>query len=500
MSNLLMLVALPFASTCILLATSLSQLSSRFKKALAFALSLLPLALLLYGHGGWEGASINHTWISTLNISFHLQVDPLSLFFVYLTAIILPIAITTVQSSKDQSLSFYYALISLLQGVLLILFTARDLALFTIAWEAVLLPLFFIISLWGGPHRKAVALQFLVFMIAGSVFLVAAVLGLYFANSAATFDLDVLAGSAESAPYAGLLFAIFILAFAVKTPLFPFHGWLPETYVESPFAGTILLSALLSKAGIYGIARIGFGLFPDMMAYYSPLLLSLAITGALYGAVAAWTQKTIKGVIAYSSLSHVNFILAGLFIASPLGFQGAIIQAFNHGVTIAALFLVAFWLQQRTGESLLGITRGLAKYFPRLCWLTLFFALAAVALPLTNNFVGEFIILFALFKENPWLAATLALAMILSAIYMLRWMQKIYFEEPREPITVAKSDIGKKEILLALPLASIILAVGIYPLPLIREIEPAANKITPPGLISLEEQSAEVPKSVLVRI
>lgn len=478
MSNLMLLVACPFAAACAAWLTTFTQMSAKAKKGFAFVLSLLPLAILLLGYGTWNESSIKFPWISALGIDFYLRIDGLSMVFLLLTAIIIPIAITTIREEKQKSSALFYALILLLQGFLLILFTARDLALFTIAWEAILIPIYFIMLLWGGSQRQNATLQFLIYMIAGSALFVAAVLALYFGTNPSTFNIDQLIASADQIPHANLIFAVFLLAFAVKTPLFPFHAWLPNTYMQAPFAGTILLAALLSKAGIYGIARIGYEIFPEQMIRYSLPLLCLAIAGTLYGALAAWTQDSIKRLIAYSSLSHVNFILAGLFISSEVGFQGAVLQAFNHGITITALFLVTYWLFLRVDETSLGALGGTAKYLPKLCWLTLFFVLSAIALPSTNNFVGELIILFAVFKQHVWLAALLMLNVILSAIYMLRWMQKIYFEEERRVMSAENNDIGLKELLLALPLVALILAIGIYPTPLLKEIQQTSAKFS----------------------
>lgn len=477
MSNLILLAASPFAAACAVGLSALGQVPAKVKKWLSFTLSLLPLAILLLGYGHWDGSNLKYPWISALGIDFFLQMDGLSFIFVLLTAVVTPFAIAATHEEEHKSSTLYYVLILLLQGFLLILFTARDLALFTIAWEAILIPIYLIMLLWGGAQRQSAALQFLIYMFAGSALFVAAVLGLYFSASPSTFNLDQLKLVATDAPYATLLFAIFLLAFAVKTPLFPFHAWLPITYVQAPFAGTILLAALLSKAGIYGIARIGWELFPKQMGEYSLPLLCLAIAGTLYGAFAAWTQDSIKRLIAYSSLSHVNFILAGLFLTGEVAFQGAILQAFNHGITIAALFLVTYWLLLRVEETSLGAISGAAKYLPKLCWITLFFVLSAIALPGTNNFIGELIILFALFKQNMWLAAFLALTVIFSAIYMLRWIQKIYFEEERRIMSAENNDIGFKEFFLILPLIALTLGIGIYPSPLLNEIKPLAQKI-----------------------
>jgi NADH-quinone oxidoreductase subunit M len=470
-SNLILLIVIPFISALAALGVDMTRLSAKSKKLFALILSLLPLALIAQGYSSWIGQAVNYPWITTLGINFHVSMDGISFLFVLLTAIIIPVSLYAI-AYETSSATLFYCLVLLLQGILFILFTTKDLALFTIAWESMLLPIYFIMTLWGGPQRQSAALQFLIYMIAGSALFVAAVLGLYFSSAESTFDLNALATSAAHAPYAHILFAIFLLAFAVKTPLFPFHGWLPDTYSQAPFAGTILLAALLSKAGIYGIIRIGLGLFPAFMEHYSIPLLILAIVGTLYSALAAWSQLDYKRLIAYSSLSHVNFILAGLFVVSQIGLQGAVLQAFNHGITITALFLVAYWLQKRVRTTTIGALGGINKYLPRLCWFTLFFVVASIALPGTNNFVGELIIFFALFEKNMWLAAILALSIILSAIYMLRWMQTVYFQEPKG-IGLKALDLVKKEMFIALSLAAIILAVGIYPKPLLEIIKPS---------------------------
>ncbi len=351
-----------------------------------------------------------------------------------------------------------------------------------------ILPLYFMISLWGGAKREAAGLKFLVYMFAGSALMVGAVLSLYFASSVidggTTFNLDSLAKISAAAPYAPWLCAIFLLAFSVKTPLFPFHAWLPDAYYQAPAAGSILLSALLSKAGIYGFLRIGMELFPALMKEWSPLLLGLAIAGVFYGGMAAWMQNDFKRLIAYSSFSHVNFILVGLFAWSQTAQAGAILQALNHSVTITGLFLVASWLEDRLGATAIGPYSGMAKYFPQLCWLTLIFVLSSVALPGTNNFVGELMILFGLFGQNPWTAAVLTLTVILSVMYMLRWMQKVYFEAPQS-FPENLHDIKGKQLIIALPLVALIFWIGIYPTPVLKQIDPATKKIA--AIAQLEE-------------
>lgn len=407
-----------------------------YKRSIIFLLSLIPLIFLLSGNG--LGQEIKWPWFSPLNIHFHLRVDPLSLIFLYLTAVMIPISLF-VERRRG-------VLILILQWLLIAFFTARDLVLFTFFWEAMLIPLYFLIE------RKSVAIKFLIYMIAGSVLMVLGLLAIYF--QAGTFDLDVLKGG-----YPLWIALTFFLAFAVKTPLFPFHGWLPDVYTGSPTSSTILLSALLSKAGLYGFMRIGWGVFPDSLAQMTPYLIALAVAGVLYASLVAWRQLDYKRLMAYSSLAHVNFILAGVFVWNLWAREGAILQSVNHSITIAALFLVAFYLEKRIGTTTLG-SFGLAPQVPRLCWLTLFFVLSSVALPGLNNFVGEVLILLGVFQYDLRITALLALSVILSVMYMLRFMQKVYFGPPG---TLKAYDIGWKEGFQMAPLVILVIWIGLYP-------------------------------------
>lgn len=447
----------------------------------ALFLSIIPLLLLLFfGFDGWIGQQVKASWITPLAISFNLKVDALALLFLYLTAIIIPIAICATRVETLDSPRAFYGLIFLLQGLLGGFFTAHDLVLFVIFWEAMLFPIYFIITLWGNKEARKAALQFLLYMIAGSSLLIISLLGLYAASASSgngTFDLESLQTAAMQAPYAKWICAIFLLAFAVKTPLFPFHAWLPETYYQASTTGTILLSALLSKAGIFGFLRIGWGLFPNLMHEWGGFLLAWAIAGVLYGALAAWMQKDYKRLIAYCSFSHVNFILAGLFVWNLTAHQGAILQALNHGITIAGLFLATGWLEEKIRTTTLGSFSGVAKFLPQLCWLTMIFVLSSVAIPGTNNFIGELLVLLGLFAQHPWLTALLGSTIILSVIYMLKWMQQLYFCHPVAPIDTLPSDIGRREFFIALPLLLFIFWIGIYPASVLKKVDLAAVQI-----------------------
>lgn len=488
MLNLLWLLIIPLIGSFIVFL--LGSLRRTFLRNFSIGLSFIPLLMLVLLHQKWIGQEIQLPWLSALHINFRLAVEGVSLIFLYLTAIIIPLSL--IVSSKTIPMpSFFYGLVLLLEALLIGFFTARDLVVFTIFWEAMLIPLYFIIAYWGGPKRREAAFKFLLYMLAGSALMIVAVLGLYLGSSATgnpTFDLNGLKNVAEQTPYSIWFFAIFALAFAVKTPLFPFHAWLPETYYQASMSGTILLSAILSKAGIYGFYRICIELFPAAMQTWGFYLAILAFIGVFYGGLVAWRQNDYKLLISYSSLSHVNFILVGLFVWNDQGHVGAILQAFNHGIIIAGLFIVTKWLAERIGSTSIQAGSGLAQYLPNLCWLTLVFVLASVALPGTNGFIGELLILFGLFKEHYLLASFLCLTVILSVVYMLRWMEKMYFGLPSEGKHV-EPDIGLKQIGIALPLIILIIWIGVYPTPLIKLLERASiptNQMT--AFVHLEEK------------
>jgi NADH-quinone oxidoreductase subunit M len=478
MPNLIWLFAIPFLAAIV---TFISPMrTQKGLKYLAVMMSFIPLIMLLSQHANWIGEEARYAWLPALSIYFHLQIDSLSLPFLYLASVVVPISLLAVQREKLGNPRLFYGLVLLLQGLLMGFFMAQDLAVFVIFWEAMLFPLYFIILLWGKEQRQTAALQFLIYMIAGSALMVAAVLALYFSSFSAqgtgTFNIRELAQISRSMPYAWWTGAIFFLAFAVKTPLFPFHAWLPAAYYQASTPGTILLSGILSKAGIYGFLRIGAELFPSLIREWSPLLLELAIFGVFYGGLIAWKQHDFKRLLAYSSFSHVNFILAGIFVWSQTAQTGAIFQALNHGVTISALFLVAGWLEERIGSTDMGQVNGAARAWPLLCWFTLIFVLSSIALPGMNNFIGEFLILFGLFGEHPWAAVFLTLTVILSALYMLRWMQKVYFG----PFALDQEnhwDIRGKEAAIAIPLIGLVLWMGLYPAPILQQIQPAAQKM-----------------------
>lgn len=455
MSSLFLLFFLPFA-------LSLGAFLFKPSRKVAIMAGVLPLFLLLLQHSHWLGLNISFSWFAPLSVAFSLAIDAPTLLFLYLTAFIIPAALYLAPEDDDRYL--FYGLVFALEWLLFGFFMAQDLALFIVFWEAMLFPLYFILCLKGEGDRHKTAFTFLLFMFSGSVFMIAGAIALYL--SSGTLDLGSLSSSTALSPWISLAF---LLAFAVKTPLFPLHSWLPVTYFKAPFSGTILLAALLSKAGIYGLFRLhSIVILP--LAPWQPLLLTLALAGVFYGAFAAWREADFKRLLAYTSFSHVNFILAGLMVERSLAHTGALLQAFNHGVTITALFLVAWWLKERLGTTSFPSWGGYGALFPRLCWLTLFFILSAVALPGTNNFIGEIAILLGIFQSAPWHAAFLAASVIFSVVYLLRWMQKLYFGTGALASESA-ADITKTEMVIALPFILLILWLGFYPMAILQHFK-----------------------------
>jgi len=403
-------------------------------------------------------------WIPALGISYKLGVDGISLLLVLLTVVIVPLLLVAPWGRvEDVSYKPFAALVLLLETAVLGVFLALDLVLFYVFWEAMLIPMYFLIGLWGGERKAYAAIKFFLYTLAASVLMLVAIVVLYVAAGLGTFDLMRLQGVQLGRSLEFWLFLAFAAAFAVKVPVWPLHSWLPDAYVEAPFAGTVLLSALMSKAGLYGLIRFGWGLFPNAAYELAPWLLGLALVGLLYGALVATVQRNLKRLVAYSSLSHLGLVALGIFAFGPLSLAGSVLQMVNHGIYIAALFLV--------------------------------FMLASVALPGTNGFVGEVLILLGTFlTPHKAYAVVAALIAVLSAIYMLWMTQRVFHNPPNPELEPRARDLSIREVALLVPLALLILGIGIYPKPLLARVEPSVEALIAQAQSRLElvqDQSAE---------
>ena len=411
-------------------------------------------------------------WISFLGISYHLGLDGLSLVLSLLVLLLFPIVCwggwnshlsEDPTTSKDKWLCIQ---LLILQTGLLGVFLAVDVFLFYIFWELVLIPAYFIIVLWGGEHRVKAALQFFIFTMGASFLMLLAILilGILYFHQTGGFSFDInLWKNLALGNWEGVFFWAFAIAFAVKIPLFPFHLWMPTAYKNAPWMGTIFMSALLSKMGIYGFFRIAIPLFPSAAQGYAPVFLVFAVISILYAASIAMIQKDLKMVIAYSSMSHLGLIVVGIFSFHSLAWNGAILQIINHSLIATALFLVLSFLYNHFKSVQIGDFFGLAKIVPKFCFVFFILTLASIGFPSTNGFIGEFLILVGSFQTVAPFAVLSALGLILSAVYMLRVNQLVFFGAVPEISFKAKKDLNLIEFVIVLPSLIAIFWIGIYP-------------------------------------
>ncbi len=485
----------PLAGAAVLVVTprptpSLARWWALFVTVAAFGLSLAMLALY---HGGRAGYQMTDSavWVRSLHFTYLLGVDGISLFLVLLTTFLLPIAVLT-SWRVEGGAKAYFASFLVLETTILGCFLALDLLLFFVFFEALLVPTYLIIAGWGAERRAYAAIKFFIFTMGGSAFLLAAILFLYFKGG--TFDATSLTSVAQSLSVttARWLFLGFFVAFAVKVPLVPLSTWQPDAYQQAPVAGTLVLAALLAKVGAYGLIRFNLSLFPDASAYFRNMALALAVVAILYGAIAAVVQNDMKRLIAYSSLSHMGFIVLGIFAFSLQAASGSVLYMVNHGVSTGALFVLAGMLASRIGTNDLRRMGGLAARVPLLAGVFLFMALASIGLPGLNNFVSEFLVLLGTFATGqPWAVAAVV-ALVLSAVYMLWAYQRAFHgvpaiaggaspssgnghgASPPEPRPL--KDINGIEYAVIVPLIAAVLFLGVYPRPVLSRIEPATAR------------------------
>jgi NADH-quinone oxidoreductase subunit M len=347
-------------------------------------------------------------------------------------------------------------------------FVSLDLFLFFVFWEAMLIPMYLIIGVWGGANRIYAAVKFVLYTMVGSALMLVAILALYYQYGAATgrftFDVPVLAQYAMApGPRQNLLFIAFALAFAIKVPLFPFHTWLPDAHVEAPTAGSVVLAGVLLKMGTYGFLRFCLPFFPDASLAFGPLVFSLAVIGVIYGAWVSAVQPDMKKLVAYSSVSHLGFVMLGIFTLNQQGLVGAIIQMVNHGLSTGALFLMVGMIYERRHSRLIADFGGLWRVVPAFSALFLVVALSSLGLPGLNGFVGEFLILVGTFQRNVWLAAVATSGIIFAAVYLLWMYQRVIFGEITHEANRALRDLTPREWAVLVPVVALIVWIGVYP-------------------------------------
>jgi len=451
--------------------------------AASLAVAVVAAALVVDFQTGDPGFQFlqSKSWIEGLGIRYIVGVDGISLFMVALTALLFPISLLA-SVKIERRVKAYQALMLVLEAGLMGIFLSVDLFLFFVFWELVLVPMYFIIGIWGYDRRIYAALKFFIYTAAGSALLLLGILVLAFLHASApgndlTFDLRTLMEwdglSPETARW---LFLAFFASFAIKVPLFPLHTWLPDAHVEAPTAGSVLLAGVLLKLGAYGFIRFSLTLFPQASVDFAPMLLTLATIGIIYGAVVATMQKDLKKLVAYSSVAHLGFVVLGTFALTIPGLSGGIFTMVSHGLTTGALFLLVGILYDRRHTRDIDDFGGVWKSAPRLGGIFLAVTFASIGLPGLSGFVGEFLSLVGTFVVHRPYAVVAASGVILAAVYMLWAYQRVFTGEP-EGENATMRDMDHRELATVLPLLALSLVLGVYPKPLLERVEPSVNKL-----------------------
>lgn len=425
---------------------------------------------------------IQETWIQIgdWTIEYHLGLDGLSVLLVLLTTFLMPISILSSWTAVQERVKEFMAFFLLLEVGMVGVFLAQDLFLFYIFWEFTLVPMYFLIGIWGGPRRTYAAIKFFLYTMAGSILMLLAIIWLGLRGE--TFSIPALI---EQGGIPGniqtWLFIAFAAAFAIKVPMWPLHSWLPDAHVEAPTAGSVILAGVLLKMGTYGFIRFNIPLFPDAAVRFAPWMALLAVIGILYGAAVSYAQKDVKKLVAYSSVSHLGFVVLGLFALNEQGIQGGILQMVNHGLSTGALFLIVGMIYERRHTREMDAFGGLWKIMPIYGVFTLIVTLSSMGLPGLNGFVGEFAILLGSFGSeainSAWFTGFAALGVILAAIYMLYMFQKLFLGPVDKEENKSLKDLNAREIVTLVPILILIIWIGLYPKPFFSLIAPSVDKI-----------------------
>jgi NADH-quinone oxidoreductase subunit M len=487
------LTFLPLAGALLLLLIPREEVG--LHRGIAFTVTLLTFLASLFlfpiEPAQWN-AVVDKEWVPAFGIRFHLGVDGISLWLVMLTTFLMPIVMLSTWTAVNKKVREFMIAMLVLETGMIGTFLALDLFLFYTFWEVMLIPMYFIIGIWGGDRKLYASIKFVIYTMVGSLLMIVAILYLYVKNHDVTqtwtFDYDTLSKLVLTPTQQLYCFLAFALAFCIKVPLFPFHTWLPDAHVEAPTAGSVVLASVMLKFGTYGLLRFAMPLFPDAFVRMAPLLAVLATIGIVYGSFVAFAQKDVKKLIAYSSVAHLGFVVLGLAMWNVKAIDGAMIVNLSHGISTGGLFLCIGVIYERRHTRKIDEFGGLAAIMPRYFAVFMIMTLASVGLPGTSGFVGEFLVLigsfgayktwttFTLFPHPKALTGIAALGVILSAVYMLYLFQKMMFG----PLSNAKNrdlkDLSAREVALFVPMAVMALWMGIYPSTFLSDIDPAVQK------------------------
>jgi len=456
--------------------------------ALAGSLVTFFLSIFLYAQFSPHGEEFqwleNASWIPSLGISYSVGIDGISLWLVMLTTFLMPIAILGSFKAVDHREKEYYFLLLALETGMLGAFVSLDLFLFYVFWEVMLIPMYFLVGIWGGKERIYAAMKFFLYTMVGSLLMLVAIFYLAYQHkvqlgSYSTLILDLYKLHIPGAGYFGaqsLLFLAFSLAFAIKVPLFPLHTWLPDAHVQAPTAGSVILAAVLLKMGGYGFLRIAFPLFPQAVSLYQVPFMTLGAIAIIYGALVATVQPDIKKLVAYSSVSHMGYVILGLFSLNQIGVTGSIYQMLNHGISTGALFLLVGMIYERRHTREISAFGGITRVMPLFAVAFMIVTLSSVALPGTNGFVGEFLILLGSWNTNRILASVAALGVVLGAVYMLWMFQRVMFGPITHEENKKLHDLSLREVLVLAPLVIAIFVMGIFPNLFFEKMDPSVQR------------------------
>jgi NADH-quinone oxidoreductase subunit M len=453
--------------------------------ALAWSMVELALTLVLwmwFNSGSADFQFVErHAWIPAFGIEYAVGVDGISLFLVVLTAFLTPLSLLSSWASLHGRVRAFSICMLVLESAMIGVFVSIDLFLFYVFWDAMLVPMYFLIGVWGYERRVYAAVKFMLYTMAGSVLMLIAIISLAYlhdvANGMYSFDLIRLYDLQLSQRVQFWGFLAFALAFAIKVPLFPFHTWLPDAHVEAPTAGSVILAGVLLKMGTYGLVRFAFPLFPDAAVFFAPYLAGLAVIGILYGALVAMVQPDLKKLVAYSSVSHLGFVVLGICAMNVQGMQGAMFQMLAHGVSTGGLFLLVGMLSDRRHTRLIGEYGGLKAVVPRLTAVFFLITLASIGLPTLNGFIGEFLILLGAFARHWRWAALAATGVILSAVYMLWMFQRVNYGSVTTEKNRALPDLTPREWALVVPTMAMAILMGVVPGIFLRPMEPSVTRL-----------------------
>ena len=430
--------------------------------------------------------AVNVPWIPSLGVHYELGVDGISLYLVLLATVLTPLAMLASWSIASRAKE-YFVFMLLLETGMIGVFVSLDLFLFYVFWEVMLVPMYFLIGVWGGERRIYAAMKFVLYTMVGSVLMLVAIIALYFLNGNATGTFtfsypQIMAALASNSLVIApgierALFLAFFLAFAIKVPLFPFHTWLPDAHVEAPTAGSVLLAGVLLKMGTYGLVRFSLPLFPHQSQLFAPMISFLAVAGIIYGALVAMVQPDLKKLVAYSSVSHLGFIVLGIFSFTTQGMEGAVYQMLSHGVSTGALFLLVGMIYERRHTRLIADFGGLAHKMPVYAAFFLIVTLSSIGLPGLNGFVGEFLVLLGTFGVSRSFAVFAALGVILSAVYMLWMYQRTFWGEVTHEHNQTLRDMNRREYAMLVPLLALIVWMGMYSNHFLRPMDASVARL-----------------------